>query len=337
MTVAPASLNVAIIGGGPSAEAEVSRASARGVLVALGAAGCRAEVLELDADLPSALRRGAYHVVFPVTHGPLGEDGCLQGLLEVLGMPYVGSGPRASALAAHKPSAKILFRDAGLPVARGLFIGRDESVDRAALHVARELGLSVILKPASGGSAIGVVRLPDASVSDIERGLARVFELDDALVECFHPGREVTCGVLEGPRGPEALPPTLIEARAADWYDFRSRYQAGGSKHTCPAPIGESAVREVQRVAVAAHRALGARDLSRVDFVVDASGVPVLLEVNTLPGMTQTSNFPEAAAVNGITFPELCLRLCQRAWERPRRVTPTVMNMPVPDLSGPSR
>lgn len=315
----------------------MSRASARGVLVALGAAGCRADVLELNADLPAALRRSSYDVVFPVTHGPLGEDGCLQGLLEVMGLPYVGSGPRASALAAHKPSAKILFRDAGLPVARGLFVERTEGAQQAALRVVRELGLSVVLKPASGGSAIGVVRLPDASVTDIENGLLRVFELDDALVECFHVGLEVTCGVLEDDSGPNALPPTLIEAKAADWYDFKSRYQSGGSAHTCPAPLADSVVEEVQRVALAAHRALGVRDLSRVDFVVEPSGAPLLLEVNTLPGMTQTSNFPEAAGVSGIAFPELCLRLCQRAWERPRRVTPTVMNMPVPDVTGVSR
>jgi D-alanine-D-alanine ligase len=265
----------------------------------------------------------------------LGEDGCLQGLLEIMGLPYVGSGPRASALAAHKPSAKVLFQAAGLPLARGVLVERSEGASDAARRVARELGLSVVLKPASGGSAIGVVRLPAAGVSDLERGLERVFELDDVLVECFHSGREVTCGVLETDAGTAALPPTLIEAQASDWYDFRSRYQAGGSTHTCPAPLGDEIVAEVQSIAVAAHRALGARDLSRVDFVVEPSGAVLLLEVNTLPGMTQTSNFPEAAAVSGVPFPELCAMLCRRAWRRPRRVTPTVMNMPVPVLSGP--
>lgn len=313
----------------------MSRASARGVLVALESAGHRASILELDSELPAALARGSFDVVFPVTHGPLGEDGCLQGLLEVMGLPYVGSGPRASALAAHKPSAKVLFAAAGLPLARGLVVERTEPAPEAARRVARELGLSVVLKPASGGSAIGVVRLPEASVSDIERGLSRVFELDDALVECFHSGHEITCGVLERDAGPTALPPTLIQAKASDWYDFRSRYQPGGSMHTCPAPLEPSVVQEVQRVAIAAHRALGARDLSRVDFVVEASGAVFLLEVNTLPGMTQTSNFPEAAAVDGVAFSTLCVGLCRRAWQRPRRVTPTVMNMPVPVVGGP--
>jgi D-alanine-D-alanine ligase len=288
----------------------------------------RPERVELDRDLPRALLDGEFDVAFPVTHGPLGEDGCLQGLLEVIGLPYVGSDPRGSAVAAHKPTAKVLFRAAGVPVAAELVVRRGDDPGEHARRIVRELGTSVVVKPASGGSSIGVVRLQATDEGGVARGLEQVLALDDALVERFHAGLEVTCGVLEDDSGARALPPTLISAKASDWYDFTSRYRPGGSVHECPAPLGEERVGTVQRLAVSAHRALGARDLSRVDFVVEPGGAVVVLEVNTLPGMTATSNFPEAAQVSGISFPELCRRLCERAWSRPRRTPPQVLQLP---------
>jgi D-alanine-D-alanine ligase len=265
-----------------------------------------------------------------VTHGPLGEDGCLQGLLEVLGLPYVGSDPRGSAVAAHKPTAKVLFRARGLPVADDLWVRQGDAGDDWPSRIIRALGTSVVIKPASGGSGIGVARLPDADEAKIGASLSEVLLSDDALVERFHSGLEVTCGVLEDESGPAALPPTLIRAQANDWYDFTSRYRPGGSVHECPAPLALDVVEAVQRLAVQAHRAVGARDLSRVDFVVEPRGSVLVLEVNTLPGMTATSNFPEAAQVSGIPFPELCLRLCRRAFSRPRRVVPNVVELPAP-------
>ncbi len=169
---------------------------------------------------------------------------------------------------------------------------------------------------------------PEAAlVAALERALAVGAS---ALVERFAPGKEVTCGVLEDDAGiAAALPPTLILPRAADWYDFTSRYAPGGSEHRCPAPFDAQITRRIQDVAVAAHRAVGARDLSRVDFVVDdVAGVVTLLEVNTLPGMTATSLFPEAAAAAGHGFPDLCDRLVRRAHARPRREAPAVVPMP---------
>ncbi len=319
------SLNVAVIFGGPSSEADVSRVSAAGVASGLEKAGHRVTRLELDATLAGKL--AGFDVVFPITHGPLGEDGCLQGLLEVLGLPYVGSGVLASALAMDKPRAKAQFRDAGLPVAAEVVLraGSDLAVEAARARAA--LGAAVVVKPVSGGSGIGVTRVgAEASLDALISALKQALVLDSTvLVEKFEAGLEVTVAVFERDREgePVAMPPTLILAKLADWYDFASRYAPGGSEHVCPAPFTPSLTAELQRVAVLAHRCLGARDLSRVDFVVDEATEKVtLLEVNTLPGMTGTSLFPEAVGVAGVAFPELCDRLVRRAAARPRRASP---------------
>ncbi len=324
-----ASLKVAIVAGGPSSEAAVSRTSAAGVLKALGSAGHHATVLELDAQLPASLLSGGYDVVFPIAHGPMGEDGCLQGLLEVLGLPYVGCGVAASAVSASKPLAKLAFRAAGLPVAEDLLVTAGASLDAAVAEVHAKLGDAVAVKPANGGSAIGVTLLQaGSSVAELRSALQSALELDDqVLVERLVTGQEVTCGVLElEPGKPVALPPTLIEPALAGWYDFASKYASGGSRHTCPAPFGER-VTEVQRLAVAAHRAVGARDMSRIDFLVGDAEL-VVLEVNTLPGMTPTSLFPEAAQVSGLAFPSLCDGLVRTALSRPRRQAPKAPEIP---------
>jgi D-alanine-D-alanine ligase len=332
--VSATSLSVAVLAGGPSSEAEVSRVSAAAVARALGEAGHRARVYELDGALPAALGAAEVDVVFPALHGRLGEDGAVQGMLEVLNLPYVGAGVLASALAASKPDAKKYFRHAGLPVAREVVVLAGEDLDVAAARIRGELGAAVVVKPADSGSAIGVSRIrdadPDAVLVEALRsalGLANA-----ALVEPFLVGQEVTCGVLEDDEGRAvALPPTLIVSKAADWYDFTSRYRAGGSEHRCPAPFAKPIIAAIQQIAVAAHRTLGVRDLSRADFVVcpDSRDEPVtLLEVNTLPGMTETSLFPEAAAVAGFDFVTLCAGLVKRAHARPRRIHARAVPMP---------
>jgi D-alanine-D-alanine ligase len=327
-------LSVAVIAGGPSAEAEVSRTSAAGVAAALARRGHRVTTLELGPELAAGLREASIDVAFPVTHGPLGEDGCLQGLLEVLGVPYVGSGVLASALCMSKPHAKALFREAGLPLMPGVAVRAVGDVKRRAVELRSEIGRAVVVKPASGGSAIGVGRVRESDDDDaLVAALKAAFAVDElVLVERFSPGREVTCGVLEDDSGvAHALPPTLILPRAADWYDFRSRYADAGSEHACPAPFDPALTARVQSIAVAAHRAVGARDLSRADFVVgegDPMHAVTLLELNTLPGMTATSLFPEAAAAAGVPFDDLCDRLARRAFARPRRQAPAVLPMP---------
>jgi D-alanine-D-alanine ligase len=325
-------LRVALIAGGPSAEAEVSRTSARGVFAALAQSGHAPTLLELDATLPTRLAASDYQVAFPVTHGPLGEDGCLQGLLEVVGLPYVGSEVLASALAASKPHAKAHFRAAGLPVADEALLARSPDFQAGLRAIRGRLGAALVLKPASGGSAIGV-ELLGASSSEAECFAAaeRVFRVEPLiLVERFVAGLEVTCGVLEEADEISALPPTWIRPKASGHYDFVSKYQAGGSEHVCPAPFEPALIARIQAAAVLAHRTLGCRDLSRSDFIVQTEGEGsfVVLEVNTLPGMTPVSLFPEAATAAGISFETLCDRLVRRALARPRRQAQSAVAMP---------
>jgi len=314
-----AALSVAVVQGGPSTEAEVSRASARGVARALEEAGHHVVRLELDPFLSESLRTGGYDVAFPVVHGAVGEDGALQGLLEVLELPYVGSDVLASALAMHKRVARIVLQHAGLPVAKGIAVERG-GARSAAERVLRELGTPLVVKPSSHGSAIGVELLEGgASLDDVARAIEAVWTLDDfAVVEHFARGREVTCGVLERTR-PEALPPTEILSPRDPFYTYQARYTPGRSVHICPVELPTALVSRIQQVAVAAHVALGCRDLSRVDFIVGdgaASDVLTLLEVNTLPGMTATSLYPEAAAIHGLPMPLWCDALVVRAHAR---------------------
>jgi D-alanine-D-alanine ligase len=313
---------VAVVQGGPSTEAEVSRASAKGVARALEEAGHRVVRLELDAFLAESLRTGGYDVVFPVVHGAVGEDGALQGLLEVLDLPYVGSGVLASALAMHKRVARVLFERAGLPVAPGLALARGDA-RAAAERARREVGARLVVKPSSHGSAIGVARLEaEASVDEVARALEAVWAMDEfAVVEHFARGREVTCGVLEleAPGPPLALPPTEILSPSDPFYTYEARYAPGRSVHVCPAQVPPAVLARVQEVAVLAHVALGCRDLSRVDLIVgdgEDTAAVTLLEVNTLPGMTATSLYPEAAAIHGLPMARWCDALVVRAHAR---------------------
>jgi len=304
-------LRIAVITGGPAAEAEVSRSSAAGVAAALRHTWQDVSVLELDEQLPARLLEGGFAVVFPVLHGPLGEDGTVQGFLEIAGLRYVGSGVLASACAMNKMVAKLIFRAAGIPVAPDVIVRGDEDIGTAVRRVEQSLPGKVVIKPVGQGSAVGVTFA--VSQNEVARGLgeARAYG-GTVLVEQHVVGAEVTCAVLETPE-PEAL--GTIEVRTADggWYDFRHRYAAGLSEHVIPAGISEAQNRRVMELAVAAHRALGCRDLSRADFVVAPACEPILLEVNTVPGMTPTSLFPDAARSRGYDFPALVKHLIERA------------------------
>jgi D-alanine-D-alanine ligase len=325
-------LSVAVVQGGPVTEAAVSRASATSVARALAAAGHSVVRHELDGFLAESLRTGAYDVVFPAVHGAVGEDGSLQGLLEVLALPYVGSGVLASALAMNKAYARRMFGLEGLPIARGLALPRGDA--KAAASKARsEIGPRLVVKPASHGSAIGVARLDaGATDRDVADAIEAVWAIDDtAIVEHFARGCEVTCGVLELRGAPTALPPTEIFSPGDPFYTFEARYAPGRSQHECPARFVAPVVERVQSVAVAAHVALGCRDLSRVDFIVgddEDDHAVILLEVNTLPGFTDTSLYPEAAAVAGRSMPELCDALVRNAYAR--GPTPRMDPKPLP-------
>jgi D-alanine-D-alanine ligase len=306
---------VAVVCGGPAAEREVSLASGREVANALRVSFGDVTVHEPDLHLAEELLKGSIDVVFPALHGPLGEDGSIQGMLEVAGVPYVGSGVAASACAIDKVIAKRLFRDAALPLAREVVVDRGAQGDPAA-KVRQLLDGRVAVKPASQGSAVGVAFAE--TDDELAAALEAAFAFDErVLVEEYVVGSEITVGILESPDA-FAFPVIDIRTPGDSWYDFDHRYTVGLSEHIIPAPLPEDVYAAVQGLAVEAHATLGCRDLSRVDFVVEPGGRTVLLEVNTLPGMTPTSLYPDGARAAGISFEELTRVLVERALSRGR-------------------
>src|SRR5436305_1091628 len=307
---------VAVVCGGPAAEREVSLTSGREVANALRQSFDDVTTHEPDLHLAEELLRGNIDVVFPALHGPLGEDGSIQGMLEVAGVPYVGSGVAASACAMDKVIAKRLFREAGLPLAREVVVELGSGPSEGAARVLAELPGRVAVKPATQGSAVGVTFAE--SEQQLVAALEDAFRFDtQVLVEEFVEGSEITVGILESPE-PQAFPVIDIRTPKDSWYDFEHRYAAGLSEHVIPAPLPEVLYARVQQLAVEAHVTLGCRDLSRVDFLVEPSGRIVLLEVNTLPGSTPTSLYPDGAQAAGISFEQLVERLVRQALGRGR-------------------
>lgn len=310
-----AARQVAVLQGGASREAGVSRVSAAGVAAALRTAGHRVERIELDRGVAASLDRLRPDVVFPALHGPPGEDGTVQGLLDLLDLPYVGSGVRGSALAMDKAVAKSVFQRAGLPVAADLLIPPYMPVQEAAGQIRDAFGDRVVIKPTGLGSAIGVVRLPDGG--DVEQPVREAQAFGASLVEPFITGREITVGVLDlHGEAPVAFPVIEIRTASDEWYDFVNRYKEGGSVHVIPAPLTQAVTLDLQRIALAAHEALGLADLSRADFLVDDNDAITLLEVNTMPGMTPTSLYPDGARARGLDFPALLDALIESAIRR---------------------
>lgn len=307
-------LTIAVICGGSSNEAEVSRVSANGVAGALRQNYPNVSILELDAELTESLRRVDPDVVFPVLHGPPGEDGTIQGYLEILGIPYIGSGVRASAVAMDKPCAKLVFAEAGLPLAPQVTVDIDTDIDEAVAEIDRRLGSDVVVKPSNQGSALGVQFAHNPQEVNAALVSARA-DYDSVLVEARVEGREITVGVLDTDTGPVAFPVIEIVTPDTTWYDFEHRYTQGLSEHIVPANLPAPTLDRLQDMAIRAHVALGCRDLSRADFVV-GEDEEVLLEVNTLPGMTPTSLYPDGAAAWGLDFAALMVHLVERAAHR---------------------
>jgi D-alanine-D-alanine ligase len=307
---------VAVLMGGPSAEAEVSRVSAREVAAALAEAGHDPELIELDRNTVTSLATLVPDVVFPALHGPPGEDGTVQGFLEILELPYVGSDVHGSATAMDKSLAKSVFRNVELPVAPDLVFGANTAPAEAEAIILGELGDRVVIKPLRQGSAIGVTLI--ANGGDLQEGLTNALALGDGiLIEPYVLGREITVGVLDlHGSDMQALPVIEIRTASDEWYDYTNRYTQGRSEHIIPAPLGQALNDKLQAITMTAHQALGLRDLSRADFIVTDSEEIVLLEVNTMPGMTPTSLFPDGARAMGIDFPTLMDKLVTSAMAR---------------------
>jgi len=298
---------IAVLYGGISAEREVSLSSGRQVIAALREAGYDVQPVEVGTDLGALLRAldPKPDAVFNALHGRFGEDGVIQGILDWLDIPYTHSGVRASALAMDKAASRAVFAAAGLPIARGRVIEISELVDNDPLP------RPYVVKPLNEGSSVGVEILREGE--NRRHQIAQEWRFGpQALVEEFVPGRELTVGVM----GARALAVTDIAASHA-FYDYESKYAAGGSNHILPAAVHEQTQARALDLALAAHQALGCRGATRADFRYDdTEGEPgrlVLLEVNTQPGLTPTSLLPEQAAYCGIAFPQLCAWMVENA------------------------
>jgi D-alanine-D-alanine ligase len=332
-------MRVTVLTGGATPERAVAFAGAAQVVAALRSRGHVVHVVDLATDLLSgaderrllvpevgttppavadlargerdmlseglarlAVVRGA-DVVFPVLHGGAGEGGILQAVLEVIGVPYTGSGPLASALAVDKDLSKRLFRAAGVPVAD--WVMTPPPIDPAA--VKRTLGMPVIVKPSRQGSTLGLslVRRPP----DLAAAIAEAARWDDAvMLETFIPGRELTVGIL----GDQALPVGEIVPQH-ELFDYECKYTPGMSEEVFPAKLDSKGARRLQELALTAHGAVKLGGYSRVDFRLTAAGDIFCLEANNLPGMTRTSLFPQAARAAGIDYAEMCERICRLA------------------------
>jgi D-alanine-D-alanine ligase len=308
-------LRIAVVCGGRSSEAEVSRTSGMQVLQALRSRGHDAERVEADDELWDALRGGGYDVAFLALHGRYGEDGTVQGVCELLSLPYTGSGVLATALCLDKAMAKRVLVAEGIKTPPWRLLPRHLDGERAAqrmAEVAGELGLPLVAKPNRGGSTIGITVVREPAQLGEAYDTAAVH--DRVLCERFVPGLEITVGVL-GHNPPRALP-TLEIVSHRPLYDYAAKYTAGQSEHVIPARLPEEQRREAQRAAERAHAALGCHSMSRVDVIVDGAGVPWVIEVNAIPGLTELSLLPDAARADGIGFDELCEWLVREALQR---------------------
>lgn len=306
--------NISVVCGGNSDEAEVSRISGHNVAEALCKSFTSVFILELDYEIIDSLLKTETHAVFPTLHGSPGEDGSFQGLLEIMDIPYVGSGVLASACALNKYVAKQIFRRRGLRTADDLVFRKFTKNGYTAEYIIDILGSEVVIKPVSLGSALGVYFARGKKEISTAMTLASRFN-EPVLVEKFIRGKEITVAVLEISEI-EALPVIEIRTPENAWYDYEHRYTPGLSEHIIPAHLPHAQYIRTQEMAIQAHASLGCRDLSRVDFIVPENEEPVLLEINTLPGMTPTSLYPDAAKVAGISLESLVASLLNRALSR---------------------
>jgi D-alanine-D-alanine ligase len=291
---------IAVLMGGPGSERDVSLATARGVSKALRSLG--AEVFEVDVRDENFVMPEDVELAFITIHGTFGEDGQIQKILEQRGVPYTGDGVEASEAAFDKIRSKEKFREHGVTTPHWQVI---MSGQRPTIPI------PIVVKPPRQGSTVGVVIVRNER--EIDSAMADAAKYDgELLIETFVPGRELTIGIL----GDQALPILEIIPKGG-FYDFTNKYPflnpqaGGGAEHVCPAKIDPAKTKEIQELALLAHRALGLKVYSRVDVLLPENGEPTVLEANTIPGMTEASLLPEAAAAAGISYPELCARIIE--------------------------
>jgi len=303
---------VAVLMGGTSAEREISLLSGNGVLAALKSQGFDAHAFDPAQRPMDDLKREGFARCFIALHGRHGEDGCIQGALELMGIPYTGPGPMASAVAMNKVMTKRVWRAEVLPTPRGRVLSRDEQVDKYIGKVPDELGLPLIVKPPHEGSSVGVTKVKSWGQMKQAVDLAAGYDVD-VLCEEFIDGDEVTVAVLGEGMDTMALPVVRIVAPDGQ-YDLQNKYFTDVVKYHCPSGLPDVEEKAVQRLAVAAYRALDCRGWSRADLIIRASDrKPFLIEMNTSPGMTSHSLVPMAARAVGVSYEALCAHLIASA------------------------
>ncbi len=303
---------VAVLMGGRSAEREISLLSGRGVLDALRSIGVDAHAFDPAARELARLRDDGVDRVFVALHGRWGEDGTVQGALELLGIPYTGSGVLASAIAMDKTMTKRVWVAEGLPTPRWRWLGADAQTRERVREVPDALGLPLIVKPPREGSSIGLTKVLGYSQMDDAVTLAARYDAD-VLCEEFIDGEEVTCAVLGAGAGAVALPVIRIQAPEGN-YDYEHKYFSDDTRYLCPSGLDAAEESEIRRLSVAAYRALGCRGWGRADLMIRAADRRAfLLEMNTSPGMTGHSLVPMAARTAGISYAQLCLHLAADA------------------------
>jgi D-alanine-D-alanine ligase len=296
---------VAVLMGGLSAEREVSLRSGGAVLQALLARGVDAHEVDVDAEIVPRLLKGKFDRAFIVLHGRGGEDGVIQGALQTLGIPFTGSGVAGSALGMDKYRCKLLWQGLGMPTPEFVLVGSREELERAG-----QIGFPLMVKPAHEGSSIGMNRVE--GIEQLESAWQEAREYDSAvLVERWITGSEYTVSIL----GDEALPLIRLETPNA-FYDYEAKYQSDTTRYICPCGLEQEKELELQQLALSAFQAVGASDWGRVDLLLDGEQQPWLIEVNTVPGMTDHSLVPMAAKAREIDFEELVWRILETTLER---------------------
>ena len=292
---------IAVLCGGMSSEAEVSRRSGKGCFDALQRLGYKnAELVEVDKNIAQKLKDGKYDYAYNALHGKYGEDGCIQGVLEILKIPYTGCGVMSSAICMNKEYTKrILSTCKDIPMAKSAFVQKGENLEEKTAN----LKFPVITKPVSEGSSFGMTKVNTRN--ELQAAYQEAIKYnDDVLIEEFIEGFFVTVGVLE--QDGKNFATEILEIRPKnEWYDFEAKYTAGMSEFILPARINEELTKRTKDIAVKAHETAGCRGVSRVDFMISNDAIPYVIEINTSPGMTVTSDLPAQAKVMGISYDDL--------------------------------
>jgi len=300
---------IAVLMGGKSAEREISLKSGRAIEASLRRQGCAVVTIDPDETVAEQLHREKIELVVNALHGRGGEDGTIQGLLEILGIPYTGSGVLASAIGINKVMTKRFLEAYGIPTPKHSVLRSPRSAAAGTRGLPVGLKCPVVVKPSCQGSTIGVtiVESPD----EIQSAYAEAFRYgDEILVEEYIRGREVTAGILE-----EAPLPLIEIVTKEAFYDYKAKYTTGMTDYIVPAGLPQNVTREVQGLARKTHQGIGCRGCTRVDFRVDPDGRPFVLEINTVPGMTETSLLPKAAAAAGIPYDLLVAKIVRSAMQ----------------------